>query len=131
MPVYTFINTELQRKSAHDGLGHVNAATVRERIANSQINFLDIVVLPQGNSIGLHRHAANDEEIYVIVSGTGLMNIDGSEVRVAEGDVIVNLPGGIHGLIADGNTDIRMVVIDVSTDGSSYVTPVNINHSAI
>ena len=60
-------------------------------------------VLGPGADIGRHTHGPDNEELYVIVSGKGFMVLDGEEFEVGPGDVILNRPGGTHGLknIAD------------------------------
>jgi len=123
MPIYRFADTELAPSRAHRGDGQVLAARVRERLHGSSINFLDLVDVPPGTTIGAHRHAAADEELYIIVRGTATMWVDGLEAAVGPGDVIANPPAGAHALRNDGTDTLRMVVIDVSTDGSRLVEP--------
>jgi len=112
---------------AHDGIGEILARRVRDGCAPSAINFIDLVVVPAGRSIGLHRHAASDEEIYVIIAGSGCMTVDGDTVRVGAGDVIANPGGGTHGLVNDGAEALRLVVIDVAVAGALYADPTNLS----
>jgi len=123
LPIHRFHDAPLAPERAHLGEGKLQAARVRGAAAGSGINFIDLVDIPPGTTIGAHRHAATDEEIYVVISGTGTMLIDGAEQAVASGDVIVNPPGGLHALRNTGAEAIRLVVIDVSTDGTPYVLP--------
>jgi predicted dehydrogenase/mannose-6-phosphate isomerase-like protein (cupin superfamily) len=76
------------------------------------IRFVNHTVLPPGTSIGAHRHGA-DEELYLVLSGNGLMTADGRQFRVQAGDVVVNQPYGEHGLVNDGPQDLALVVIEV------------------
>jgi mannose-6-phosphate isomerase-like protein (cupin superfamily) len=42
------------------------------------------------------------------------MRVENDEVDVKPGDVIVNPPGGTHGLANTGSEPLRMVVLDVA-----------------
>jgi len=80
--------------------------------------FIDLVVMPVGGEIVTHTHGPNDEEIYVIVDGLGLVTVDGESTDVGAGDVIVNRPGGTHGLVNVGTSPLRLVVVDVIADAT-------------
>ncbi len=75
-------------------------------------HFIDYAVLPPHSSIGLHRHG-NNEEIYLILEGSGCMTMDDAVFRVNAGDVIVNKPGGAHGLTNNSEMCIKIFVIEV------------------
>jgi mannose-6-phosphate isomerase-like protein (cupin superfamily) len=75
-------------------------------------NFVDYAVLPPGASIGLHTHGAN-EELYLVLAGEGLMHVDGREFRVREGSLVLNRPGGTHGLSNDGEDSLKLLVVEV------------------
>ena len=53
--------------------------------------------LEPGASIGEHRHE-KDEEVYVILTGRGVMKIDGSDQAVGPGDVCLTRVGHSHSL---------------------------------
>ena len=42
------------------------------------------------------------------------MTVDDRSFGVGPGDVIVNRPGGTHGLVNDGAGPLRLVVVDVA-----------------
>jgi quercetin dioxygenase-like cupin family protein len=111
---------------AHDGEGHVLAATVRGRHEHSNINFVDMVEIPPGSTVGRHRHSESDEEIYIILAGEAELLIDGRHERIGRGDVAINPPGGEHALCVLGQRPLLMIVVDVSVDGSGYRQPANI-----
>ncbi|PCJ53430.1 MAG: cupin [Planctomycetota bacterium] len=101
-----------QEEVAHEGDGALRFC--RPFTANelhSELNFVDFVEIPPGVSIGEHRHAA-DEEIYFIVSGNGWMTLEGHSFAVEKGDLIRNLPGGQHALMATGKEDLHLLVFD-------------------
>lgn len=123
MPHFRFEEQDREPVVAHGGIGSVLARRVMNRSGASAINFIDLVDVPPAASIGLHRHDLHDEEIYVIISGTGRMIIDGIERPVAPGDVLLNGPCGAHSLFNDGEVPIRIVVVDVAMNGMPYVEP--------
>lgn len=125
MPVHSFAAAPLEDALAHGGKRTIRAARVAQRRTGSSINFIDQVIVPPGSDIGLHRHADTDEEIYVVIAGQALAYIDGSERLVSAGDVLVNPPGGVHGVVNDSAEPLVLVVIDVSTNQSAYIEPTN------
>lgn len=77
------------------------------------VNFIDHAVLPPGVSIGRHRHASDEEELYLVLSGEGLMWRDGEEFAVRAGELIRNAPGGAHGLVNTGAVPLELFVIEL------------------
>ena len=65
-----------------------------------------MTLLP-GSSIGYHDHV-NEEEVYVVVSGTGIVVEDGQRFPVAAGDTILTGNGAGHSIEA---TDSGPLVI--------------------
>ncbi|MFI9826516.1 cupin domain-containing protein [Streptomyces sp. NPDC051913] len=103
----------------HGGLGTILAhRAYRAEGARGPVAFVDLVVLPPHTSIGLHRHA-DDEETYVILSGRGRMTLDGEEFDVREGDVIPNRAHGEHGLANDSDGELRLLVFEVGPLGDA------------
>jgi mannose-6-phosphate isomerase-like protein (cupin superfamily) len=104
----------LERTRAHGGEGEIGWARVASRGALAgACNFIDLAVLPPGTSIGRHRHAATDEEFYLVLGGEGELWRDGEVVHLAAGDLVRNPPGGEHGLVNVGRDDLRIFVFDV------------------
>jgi mannose-6-phosphate isomerase-like protein (cupin superfamily) len=110
---YGFEDTEFRTTVAHDGTGQIRTCRVEDRAAIGAANFLDLTIVPPGSSIGVHTHGPADEEIYVVVSGAGLMRLEEEEFMVGPGDVIVNNRRGTHGLVNTGDAELRLVVVEV------------------
>lgn len=68
--------------------------------------------LPPGGISGEHVHSRT-EELYFIVSGTGMMIIDGQEYPVTVGDLILTTLGTRHGLHNVGEQELSWLVIEV------------------
>ena len=73
-----------------------------------------LVVVPPGKKAWpYHCHHVN-EEMFVILEGTGTLRQGGAEYPVKPGDVIASPAGGVetaHQLIADGATELRYLAI--------------------
>ncbi|MFO0982656.1 MAG: cupin domain-containing protein [Planctomycetota bacterium] len=104
---------ELQRVAAHDGVGEILWRRVfHQHDFQGPWNFVDYAVLPPGTSIGRHQHES-DEELYLVLEGEGLMELDGNEFPVRPGSVILNRPHGTHGLRNVSTSAIRIFVVEV------------------
>lgn len=107
------LRTELH---CHDGEGSVAVYRPYLRAPGGElVDFIDLVVVPAGASIGRHRHA-NNTEWYVILQGSGEMWFGGQQRAVAAGDILVNPPFGEHGLENRSGADIRLLVFQLSHD---------------
>ena len=106
---YGFSSVPMRQEVAHDGDGVISTARVES--SADGLEFVDLTSIPPGATVGIHRHSMDNEEIYVIVSGEGAMTVEEETFRVVPGDVIVNNPGGQHGLKNVGAQELRMVVV--------------------
>lgn len=105
-----------ERFGCHDGEGmFLNNGLFTGDDFKSNIQFMNYTILPKGSTIGNHEHT-NDEEIYIILSGTGEMYFDGVSFPVTAGSVTVNKPYGTHGLKNTGDTDMALLVFEVKID---------------
>ena len=68
---FSFTRASFTDVVAHDGSGRIRTARVIDE-AHSAFRFIDLTELPPGSSVGVHTHA-DDEEVYVIISGRGRM----------------------------------------------------------
>jgi quercetin dioxygenase-like cupin family protein len=78
----------------------------------TDLMFVDYVEIPAGSTIGRHTHG-EDEELYFIVEGSGMMHVQGTKRRVDAGDLILNRRGWTHGLVNDSENVIRLLVWQV------------------
>lgn len=98
---------------AHGGAADIEFCRFASRSQGSLFDHMDYVYIKPGSDIGFHVHE-KDEEVYIVLEGSGRMNLDGSETPVKKGDVIINPPGGGHGLVNDSNTIMILLVIQCS-----------------
>jgi mannose-6-phosphate isomerase-like protein (cupin superfamily) len=104
---------QLDQTLAHGGRSPILTQRVFVGDAKNSIRFIDYSLLPPGSDIGKHTHGMDNEELYLIIAGRGLMYVDGETFEVGCGDCIINRPGGTHALENIGNTDLKMIVIEI------------------
>ena len=114
--VRSLTDAVLAEVEAHGGQGTIAFRRVFDRADFAgPLHFVDYAVLPPGASIGRHTHGP-DEELYLVLEGTGTMHLDGEEFRVGPGSVILNRAGGTHGLRNDSDAPIRLFVVEVGLE---------------
>jgi glyoxylate utilization-related uncharacterized protein len=102
-------------ENCHDGIGALDWIVVLDHndLKGRGLNFIHDDILPPGVSIGHHKHTG-DEEYYYILSGKGVMTLDGERFEVTAGDITAVYPGGMHGLENTGAEDLRIIVISTN-----------------
>jgi mannose-6-phosphate isomerase-like protein (cupin superfamily) len=65
-------------------------------------------VFKPGSAIGYHEQ--KEDEIYYVLSGRGLMTIDGKEIEVGPGTAVLTRPGSSHGLKQAGTEDLVIMI---------------------
>ncbi|MEZ9819938.1 cupin domain-containing protein [Shewanella sp. 10N.286.45.A1] len=99
---------------SHDGSGQYDLYEIWNRADfSSNVDFIDRVVIPPNSTVGYHKHA-NNEEIYIVIEGQGAMNLNGKDISIKKGDMILNQPFGEHGLVNNSDSVIDILVIQVS-----------------
>jgi quercetin dioxygenase-like cupin family protein len=116
---FSFDSLRFDEVIAHGGRQPVLSRRASRGQDGCAYNFVDFTILPVGADIGVHTHRPDNQEIYVVTSGRGLMYLDGDEFLVAAGHVIVNRPGGTHGLKNIGDAPLTLVVIEIPLPGQS------------
>ena len=100
------------REKVAGGVGNLDcryAVASGAASADAALQVIGMLKLEPGCSIGVHKHAAN-EETYVFISGTGIYtDTDGKTYEVAPGDMTVTSKGESHGLANNGKTPLVWV----------------------
>jgi quercetin dioxygenase-like cupin family protein len=78
-----------------------DGSTIREYLQTPAQSLAEATLEP-GQATERHYHRLS-EEIYLIVEGGGLMELDGEEREVGVGDAILIPPGAWHTLLAGAN----------------------------
>ena len=100
-----------KRENMRGGTGEV---TVRHYLKPDEIKartrLCAELILSPGASIGAHDHVEEDE-IYIIQKGQGLMTDGGKEFPVAAGDAILTGQGASHSIKNTGTEDLVVTAI--------------------
>ena len=64
--------------------------------------------LKPGSSIGYHLQ--KEDEIYYIISGNGVMQMNGKTFAVKPGDAILTRPGSSHGIAPNKDNDLVILI---------------------
>jgi mannose-6-phosphate isomerase-like protein (cupin superfamily) len=83
-----------------------DGSTIRELMHAANQSLAEATLAP-GQATRRHYHAAT-EELYAVVEGGGLIEIDGEERRVGPGDTVLIAPGARHRLTA-GLSGVRFL----------------------
>lgn len=77
---------------------------------SSHSRFIGRLKIDVGSSIGLHQHV-NEEEIYYIMQGTGIVEDNGHEYTIESGDSLYTKSGEYHSIKNTGTAPIEMIAI--------------------
>ena len=94
------MKTEIKEKMR----GGEGSASIIHRVDcenEKNIRMLAEITLQPGCSIGSHSHGA-ETEYFIILSGNGTVNDNGTEVPVQTGDAIITGNGASHGISNTG-----------------------------
>ena len=91
----------------HKGGGETIGYSFFSKTPNLKLVFRKRAFKP-GSAIGYH--VQREDEIYYVLSGRGLMTIDGKEFEVGPGDAILTRPGSSHGLKQVGKEDLVILI---------------------
>lgn len=117
--IHNFLKAQLREESIHGGSGLCRHAMIfRDEEMEAPIRFINYTVLPPCASFGLHRHG-NDNEFYIVLSGSGVYTQDGRDISVEAGDIMMNPPGGAHAIRNTGHVDMALLVFEVAIQPDS------------
>ncbi len=91
----------------HSGPGRSTGYNFFEKATDFKQIFRKRVLHP-GAAIGYHLQ--KEDEVYYILSGTGVMQMNGNEFPVKAGDAILTRPGSSHGLKQTGKDDLALII---------------------
>ncbi len=112
--IKNFLSTPKQiQEGSHSGRGVVDLYEIwGNSDFESNVDFMDRVVVPPNSTIGYHQHG-NNEEMYIVLDGQGTMTMGNVSIAVKKGDMILNPAYGEHGLVNDSDSDIDLLIIQV------------------
>ncbi len=122
-PVYDFSSVDYEYDYAHEGERKIYYSRVLRKQDGQPYHFVDLVRVPPDADIGIHTHALDNQEMYIFITGHGSMHVDGEEFAVGPGSVVINRPGGTHGLINTGSEEMQIVVVEVPHQPNATPSP--------
>jgi mannose-6-phosphate isomerase-like protein (cupin superfamily) len=108
-----------RRKAFAGGSGGgycLHALSPQERIPQSRFQQASRIELDPGSVVGEHVHRTN-EELYWVVSGTGVFTDDGIEAPAEPGDLLLTLRGHRHGLRNTGSEPLVFLAVIAGDPG--------------
>jgi mannose-6-phosphate isomerase-like protein (cupin superfamily) len=91
----------------HKGGGETIGYSFFAKTPNLKLVFRKRTFKP-GSAIGYHEQ--KEDEIYYVLSGRGMMQMNGKEFEVGPGDAILTRPGSSHGLKQMGTEDLVIII---------------------
>ena len=91
----------------HNGGGETIGYSFFSKTPNLKLVFRKRAFKP-GSALGYH--VQREDEIYYVLSGRGMMTIDGKEFEVGPGDAVLTRPGSSHGLKQIGKEDLVILI---------------------
>jgi mannose-6-phosphate isomerase-like protein (cupin superfamily) len=96
-----------QEPGTHNGGGQTIGYSFFSKTPKMGLVFRKRAFKP-GSAIGYHLQ--KEDEIYYVLSGRGMMTVDGKSFEVAAGDAVLTRPGSSHGLKQVGNEDLVILI---------------------
>ncbi len=97
-----------EQPGPHEGGGNTIAYSFFDGVKDYKTAFRKRTLKP-GSSIGYHLQ--QEDEIYYILSGTGIMKMNGKTFAVKPGDAILTRPGSSHGLTPNQDTELTLIIV--------------------
>lgn len=91
----------------HNGGGQTIGYSFFKTVPNLKLIFRKRALKP-GSGIGLHEQ--HEDEIYYVLSGKGVMTLDGKTVEVTPGTAVLTRTGSSHSLKQTGDDDLVILI---------------------
>jgi mannose-6-phosphate isomerase-like protein (cupin superfamily) len=96
-----------EEPGTHDGGGTTTAFSYFAKDKSAKFAFRKRILHP-GSAIGYHLQ--EKQEVYYILSGDGILTMNGKEIPMHAGDALLTKPGSHHGLKPAGNQDLAVLI---------------------
>jgi len=107
-------NGEMQPELRENMRGGKGAVTLehwfKPEAFGAKIRLCTRMTLAPGSSIGSHTHDGEDE-IYLVLAGSGLIQENGEWVPIQTGDAILTGKGGTHGVENNGTEPLVIAAV--------------------
>ncbi len=89
------------------------------RAAKSQKFYVNIDTLPPGTFSAKYHAHSKQEEFFIVLSGSGILRMNGEDILVKVGDFIFKKCGDIHQFFNSGTAPLQ--ILDIGTNESGDV----------
>jgi mannose-6-phosphate isomerase-like protein (cupin superfamily) len=100
-------DVQAEEPGTHNGGGQTVAYGFFKNAKNLKLVFRKRALKP-GSGIGPHEQ--KEDEIYYVLSGRGMMTLDGKTFEVGPGTAILTRPGSSHALKQTGREDLVILI---------------------
>lgn len=97
-----------EEPGTHNGGGNTTGFKFFGEAKNLKTVFKKRILKP-GSSIGYHLQ--KEDEIYYVISGNGIMQMNGKTFAVKPGDAILTRPGSSHGIAPDAGNELTILIV--------------------
>ena len=97
----------LNEPGTHNGGGQTVGYSFFKKVPNLRLVFRKRALKP-GSGVGLHTQT--EDEIYYVLSGRGMMTLDGKTVEVTPGTAVLTRTGSSHSLRQVGDEDLVILI---------------------
>src|SRR5262245_15083911 len=91
----------------HNGGGQTVGYSFFDKTPGMKFVFRKRALKP-GSGIGYHEQ--KEDEVYYVLSGHGVMTLDGKPTEIGPGTAVLTRPGSSHGLKQTGNEDLVILI---------------------
>jgi mannose-6-phosphate isomerase-like protein (cupin superfamily) len=101
------------RPNLRGGLGTIqfrHAFRPNEFTAKSRL--CATLLIPPGATVGKHEHV-NEDELYYVLAGTGLLDDGQTQTRINPGDAVLTGGGASHAVVNDGTATLEILAVIV------------------
>jgi mannose-6-phosphate isomerase-like protein (cupin superfamily) len=104
----------------HGGKGSVKyRRALGPEVFRTNWGYVDHVLIPQGSSLGYHRHDLQ-EEIYYVMSGQGRVIVNHETADIASGDALPVRLRETHGFENASQQDLELLVIGIALEKGKF-----------
>lgn len=112
MLIRNFLNAKMEKTPIHGGEGVCeNTMLFAPEDFEAPLRFLNYTTVPPKASFGQHQHG-DDNEVYVVLEGSGEYTENGVTQQVSAGDILVNARFACHSIVNTGDQEMRLIVFE-------------------
>ena len=92
-----------------------NVLATKETLRDGKVQMINWALLPSGSAFQAHYHE-DMQEVFILVSGSAEMTINGQSQAMTVGDTLIVEPREIHTMRNTGDEDVHYVVLGISSE---------------